>query len=317
MAIFNIKHTTFYSYSGNVIDGANLTRLHPINDNHQKVNSHFISITNNPIIETFYDFFNNRVGSFMLTEPHNVLNIISEIEVETKPKTFPNDQVDIEVQWNYFKSAKTQTEFIDFLKFITFDGTEGIRTLIKSKNLKSKSPYRATLELCEYIYQNFEYKQGITTVSSKLDDVWDLKAGVCQDFTNILLQMIRMLGIPARYVSGYICPGNGETRGEGATHAWVEAYIPDYGWLGIDPTNNIIANEYHVRLAVGRNYKDCAPVSGVFKGNVESKMTVSVEVSRKDNLSQKKEDSISPEYKTGNSFQRNLELKQQTQQQQQ
>ncbi|XCF07208.1 transglutaminase family protein [Tamlana crocina] len=317
MAIFNIKHNTFYSYSGNVIDGANLTRLHPINDDYQKVNSHFISITKNPFIETFFDFFNNRVGSFMLAEPHNVLNIISEIEVETKLKTFPTDQVDIKTQWNHLVSLKPNTEFIDFLKFITFDGTEGIRNLIESKNLKSKSPYQATLELCEYIYQNFEYRQGVTTVSSKLDDVWQLKAGVCQDFTNILLQMVRMLGIPARYVSGYICPGNGETRGEGATHAWIEAYIPFYGWLGVDPTNNAIADEYHVRLAVGRNYKDCAPVSGVFKGNVESKMTVSVEVTRRDNLTPKKEDAISPDPKTGNSFQRNLELKQQSQQQQQ
>ncbi len=84
--------------------------------------------------------------------------------------------------------------------------------------------------------------------------------------TQILLAMLRLIDIPSRYVSGYICPNKNGMRGEGATHAWVEAYIPFYGWLGIDPTNNCIVNDTHVRLAIGRSFSDCSPVKGTYRG---------------------------------------------------
>jgi transglutaminase-like putative cysteine protease len=96
--------------------------------------------------------------------------------------------------------------------------------------------------------------------------------GLC---THVLV-MLRMLGIPARYVSGYICPKNHELRGEGATHAWVDAYIPFHGWIGLDPTNNCIVNDRHVRLAIGRNFSDCTPVKGTYKGSSEHTLEVSV-----------------------------------------
>jgi transglutaminase-like putative cysteine protease len=316
MSTFYIKHITKYSYSNAVIDGATLTRLHPINDEHQKVVSHLISITNNPFIETFIDFFNNRVGTFMVTEPHRELNIISEIEVITKDRLFPDGSVSEEDQWAELKSLDHNIEFIDFLKHKPFSGSDAVLDFIKSKKLTTKSPFKAVLELCEYVYTNFKYIQGITDVNTPLDEVWKLKAGVCQDFTNVLLQITRMLGIPARYVSGYICPNDVITRGEGATHAWIEAYIPFYGWLGIDPTNNAIANENHVRLAIGRNFNDCSPVKGVFKGKVEAKLYVKVEVeTSKSKLSATLKDEIST-LEPNNSFQRNLEIMQQHQQQQ-
>jgi transglutaminase-like putative cysteine protease len=90
--------------------------------------------------------------------------------------------------------------------------------------------------------------------------------------------MLRLVGIPARYVSGYICPKGQELRGEGATHAWVEAYVPYHGWLGFDPTNNCIASDRHVRLAVGRSFTDCTPVKGTYKGSSEHKLEVSVTI---------------------------------------
>lgn len=316
MATFYIKHITKYIYSNDVIDGATLTRLHPINDDYQKVVSHLISVTNNPFIETFIDFFNNRVGTFMVTEPHKELVIISEIEVVTKDKIFPDDSVSAEDQWAELKTLDFNIDYIDFLKHKPFAGSEAILSFIKSKDLKLKTPFKAVLELCEYVFKNFKYIGGITDVNTPLDEVWKLKAGVCQDFTNVLLQITRMLGIPARYVSGYICPNDIITRGEGATHAWIEAYIPFYGWLGIDPTNNAIASENHVRLAIGRNYNDCSPVKGVFKGNAEAQLQVKVEVnSDKNKLSATlKNDMVNSEL--SNSYQRNLEIMQQHQQQQ-
>jgi transglutaminase-like putative cysteine protease len=132
--------------------------------------------------------------------------------------------------------------------------------------LTEDTPYHTALKFCKYVYKNFEYIKGVTTVETTLDEIWGLKAGVCQDFAHLLMVMLRLVGIPARYVSGYICPNKDGLRGDWATHAWAEAYLPGYGWLGIDPTNNCIANENHVRLAVGRNFSDCSPVKGVYKG---------------------------------------------------
>lgn len=317
MATFYIKHITKYSYSSTVIDGANLIRLHPIIDDYQKVLSHTITISTNGFVQTFTDFFNNTIGTFMSIEPHDFLTIQSEVQVVTSHRPYPDDSADIKTQWDELKTLKNQSDFIDFLSFTRFNGSKDILDMLETKDLNTNSPYIIVQELCDYVFNNFKYITGITNVDSSLDDVWKLKAGVCQDFTNVLLQMVRMIGIPARYVSGYICANENITRGEGATHAWIEAYIPDYGWLGLDPTNNIIANENHVRLAVGRHYNDCAPVKGVFKGKVDEDLYVKVEVNTKKNLS---ESVIPPNTFIGsesnNSYQQNLERIQQQQQQQ-
>lgn len=316
MATFYIKHITKFSYSSPVVDGANLIRLHPINDAYQKVISHYISVTKNPFVETYNDFYNNRIGTFLITEPHDELTITSEVELITYDKLFPEDTVDSKTQWAELKSKKYESEIIDFIKPTTFSGSEDVLNLITSKKLTQKTPYKVVLELCEYVYSNFKYVKGVTDVDSTLDDVWKLKAGVCQDFTNILLQMVRLCGIPARYVSGYICPAEDNTRGLGATHAWIEAYIPFYGWFGVDPTNNAIANENHVRLAVGRDYTDCSPVKGVFKRKVESDLFVKVEISSTKN---KEAIEVPPNTFTGskttNSYQQNLDRIQHQQQQ--
>ncbi|SEQ02419.1 Transglutaminase-like enzyme, putative cysteine protease [Hyunsoonleella jejuensis] len=322
MPLYYIKHITKYSYSGNVFDGANQIRLYPFNNEFQKIVSQRVLINGNPNVHLYQDFYHNFVGSFMMVEPHNFLSIESDVEVITNPVVFPEDSATPEEQWQFLKTLKNDTQFIDYLKYITFDGTPEIFEMIKEKDLSTISPYKVALEFCDFIYTNFKYIQGITNVDSKLDLVWQLKAGVCQDFTNILLQMVRMLGIPARYVSGYICPGDSKTRGEGATHAWIEVYIPFYGWLGLDPTNNLVASEHHVKLAVGRNYKDCAPVNGVYKGHVTDSLYVKVHVSTTKNYN---DISVAPtdveklkanEKKiTTNSYRQNLEFIQQQQQQ--
>jgi transglutaminase-like putative cysteine protease len=173
------------------------------------------------------------------------------------------------------------------------------------------------------VYNNFKYIKGITTIETTLDEIWDLKAGVCQDFAHILLVMLRLMGIPARYVSGYVCPHDNNLRGEGATHAWVEAYIPFYGWLGIDPTNNCVVNDLHVRLAIGRNFSDCSPVKGTYKGTAKQTLEVGVSVSHEDGLVAKKEAAIlTPQVvsaslvndeENGNSYRRYMQMVQQQQ----
>ena len=151
----------------------------------------------------------------------------------------------------------------------------------------SLTPLEAARQLRTYVFDHFKYIKGITTVETTLDEVWKLKAGVCQDFAHILLVFLRQIRIPARYVSGYICPNSNGMRGEGATHAWIEAFIPFNGWVGLDPTNNCEADDLHVRLAVGRNFSDCSPVKGTYKGAAGQQLEVGVSVSYEDGRTQR------------------------------
>ena len=163
------------------------------------------------------------------------------------------------------------------------------------------------------MFENFTYQKGITTVETTLDEIWKIKSGVCQDFAHILLVLLRSVKIPARYVSGYICPNKNGMRGEGATHAWVEAYIPFYGWLGLDPTNNCIVNENHVRLAVGKNFTDCSPVKGTYRGTSNHTLEVAVTVSYEDGQSASaiQENEIPVTSFSKNSFRRHQEMQMQ------
>ena len=147
---------------------------------------------------------------------------------------------------------KLSFDFIPFLKFHNSSINKELFKVIESCKFKSASPMDVADNLCEYVNKNFNYKKGVTNVFTKIEEVWNLKTGVCQDFTNILIQLCRIAEIPTRYVSGYVFAA-GRFRGASATHAWVEVYIPNYGWLGLDPTNNWIADIYHIRLAVGRS----------------------------------------------------------------
>lgn len=281
MPRFKINHVTKYSYQVSVIDSANQVILFPLQDEHQEVVKQKLKITNDPPVERYIDYYGNEVGLFMHAEPHSELVIDSSIEVVTLPRVMPVDTVAKGEQWEHLINLKNEVPFIDFYNVGRFEAEEEIRTVVEGYDHK-KTPLEISRELNEYVYKTFKYITGITSVETTLDEVWTLKAGVCQDFAHILLVMLRMLGIPARYVSGYICPNKNGMRGEGATHAWVEAYIPFYGWLGLDPTNNCIANELHVRLAVGRNFCDCSPVKGSYKGTAKHVLHVGVSVSYED-----------------------------------
>ncbi|MEJ0080378.1 MAG: transglutaminase family protein [Puia sp.] len=130
--------------------------------------------------------------------------------------------------------------------------------------------------------KQFKYIPGITNIETTIDEILQQKAGVCQDFAHVLLQILRTMHVPSRYVSGYICPHRSGLRGEGATHAWVEAWIPESGWTGIDPTNKIWVTNNHIKLAVGRDFTDCSPTRGSFKGTASQQLSVLVSVDYED-----------------------------------
>lgn len=282
MSKFKIVHITRYQYENTVRDSANQILLYPIKDNYQEVLEHTIKVTGDPIIEIHHDYYGNEVGTFTQAQPHIELTIDSRLTVETAPRPMPEDKTPFEEQWKMLEQARHQIQFIDFLKQEHFSALPEIQRLIEEERLKHCTPLQSAKHFSEYIYKNFTYRKGITTVETTLDEIWKLKSGVCQDFAHILLTMLRAMNIPARYVSGYICPNKNGMRGEGATHAWVEAYIPFFGWLGLDPTNNCMANNTHVKLAVGKNFTDCSPVKGTYRGTSNHTLDVTVTVSYED-----------------------------------
>ncbi len=315
MSKFKIRHITKYTYETAVRDSANQIMLYPIKDTYQEVLMHNILITGNPYVEIYFDSFGNQVGTFTHARPHQELVIHSKMLVETYPHPVPDDSTPQELQWLELTTLTHQLEFIDFLKQERFEAVGELEKIIEQERCKNCTPLQTVKDFCDYIYKNFEYKKGITTVESTLDDIWKLKSGVCQDFAHILLVMLRLTDIPARYVSGYICPKKNGMRGEGATHAWVEAYIPFYGWIGVDPTNNTIVNEAHVRLAVGKNFSDCSPVRGTYRGTSDHTLDVIVSVAYEDGVTSDGEHEITqPEVKTSftkNSFRRHQEMQMQ------
>lgn len=282
MSKFKIRHITRYLYEDMVRDSANQIMLYPLQDPYQDVLQHTIAVTGNPMINIHTDYFGNKVGTFTHAQPHRELTIDSQLVVKVKNKPMPEDVRPAEEQWKELESLKYQLKFIDFMKQEWFTALPEIQRIIDDKQGKKYSPLQLVKELNEYIHTNFEYRKGITTVETTVDEIWKIKSGVCQDFAHILLSMLRLVGMPARYVSGYICPNKNGMRGEGATHAWVETYIPFYGWLGIDPTNNCLVNETHVRLAVGKNFPDCSPVKGTYRGTSNHTLDVTVSVAYED-----------------------------------
>lgn len=282
MSKFKIRHITKYAYEDTVRDSANQIMLYPLKDNYQEVLQHNIVITGNPVVNIHRDYYGNEVGTFTHAHPHKELNIDSRLLVETKYRPDPDDTTAQEIQWSELDNLKSRIDFIDFLKLEKFDALPEVEKLIEVERRKKCSPLQTVKDLCEFTYKEFSYQKGITTVETTVDEIWKIRSGVCQDFAHVLLVILRMMGIPSRYVSGYVCPNEDGMRGEGATHAWVEAFIPFYGWLGLDPTNNCIANETHVRLAVGRNFSDCSPVKGTYRGTSSHTLEVAVTVSYED-----------------------------------
>jgi transglutaminase-like putative cysteine protease len=282
MPRFKIRHITRYQYEVPVRDSANQIMLYPLRDEHQDVQQQQLVITGEPTVFVYEDYYGNQIGTFSHPHPHQTLEIDSRLLIVTQPKPLPELSSSPPQLWTELANLGKQPPFLDFLKQEHFQALPDVQKMIAAEHHRHASPLTMAQDFCGFVYQTFAYQKGITTVETTIDEIWNLKSGVCQDFAHILLAMLRLSQIPARYVSGYICPNKSGMRGEGATHAWVEAYLPQYGWLGLDPTNNCIANETHVRLAVGRNYGDCAPVKGTYRGTSAHVMEVAVSVGYED-----------------------------------
>jgi transglutaminase-like putative cysteine protease len=281
MPVFKIYHTTTYEYDRLVKESVNEIKIYPYQCNEQEVLQHELAITGNPEIQTFYDYWGNKTGVFNLLPAHKELSIGSKLLVRT---TAPSQlQINFHSGFDELKTeVNTSLQMIEMVTPEKIQSQEVIDGFIQSFYNSSGSVARVVEHCCEYIFKHFKYIKGITSVDTTVDEILEHKAGVCQDFVHLMLQMLRTMNVPGRYVSGYICPNKNGMRGEGATHAWVEAWIPGYGWAGIDPTNNVWVTNNHVKLAVGRNFSDCSPVKGSFKGPAIQKLSVYVSIGYED-----------------------------------
>ena len=281
MPVYKIYHTTTYEYDRTVKESVNEIKIYPYQCNEQEVLQHDISITGNPEIQTFYDYWGNKTGVFNLLPSHKELTIGSRLLVRT---TAP-PELDI----NYISGfaelemdVKGQLRMTELITPEKIKSQQDIDAIVKTIYKNEGSVAETVQNLCNYIFTEFNYIKGITNVETTVDEILEHRSGVCQDFVHLMLQILRTMRIPCRYVSGYICPNKNGMRGEGATHAWLETWIPAHGWAGIDPTNNIWVTNNHVKLAVGRNFNDCSPVKGTFKGPAVQKLYVYVSIGYED-----------------------------------
>ena len=281
MALFKIIHITKYQYNWPIKESINEIRLFPHNFDNQDVLQHQLLITNSPEIYISEDCFGNRVGNFNTLETH------SEMVIESRMLVRVNHSLKIpEIESTTIDDLTEEKEkSINLLRLCypeVIEKQNEINAILDKIDFKNKSIIEIAQRCNEYVFSNFTYTKGITNIETTVDEILEIKKGVCQDFAHVLLQLLRTAGIPSRYVSGYICPNEIGLRGEGATHAWVEIYSPKQGWLGLDPTNNIWTMENHVKLSVGRNFTDCTPVKGTFKGLAKQTLSVSVSIGYED-----------------------------------
>lgn len=282
MSIYKIHHITKYLYDREVIENANQIKIFPFPKEGQDILSQEIKISGNPDIFRFFDYWGNATGYFTQNPPHHELVIDSRLIVRTIGQEIDESRSSMQEWVEIHEQIKSDIILFDYALKEKIENQELIDDLIEQLALRKQPPLQAALIINKYIYENYKYVKGITTIETTIDEIIQLKSGVCQDFAHLLLHILRTLQIPSRYVSGYICPNKSGMRGEGATHAWVDVYLPNFGWIGIDPTNNCYANVNHIQLAVGRDFADCTPIKGVFKGPANQDLLVYVSVGYED-----------------------------------
>ncbi len=278
MVQFHIVHRTSYHYDQAVTENKNILRIYPYQTECQHVLDQTVRISGNPSVIETKDSFGNRMGMFTLHSPHTELIIESEIQIQNQACNKRATAEKASKSWEDLSLLARDTTFQLFLNPREFAPIPEIKEAVEHLMPQGKTPFEVAMDMTTYVYTHFAYRPGSTNVHTETLDVWKLKAGVCQDFAHVLIYLLRLAQLPARYVSGYICPNADGLIGDGATHAWVEVYIPQYGWLGVDPTNNCCAEEKYVSVAVGRDYKDIAPIKGEFTGQARTTLQVVVTV---------------------------------------
>jgi transglutaminase-like putative cysteine protease len=279
-----IRHITEYHYATSVRESVMELWMQPKRSGLQRLIRFDLALDPTAQLFSYADPFGNAVHHFDVPKPHDRLTIEARSTVETQAPPALPEALALE-EWSRLSSDQVKGECFDFLRPHGFGTpTAALKVFIARHSLddlRNSDPLSAVLSLSKTIYQQFEYQPGVTDAESLIDKALEAGRGVCQDFAHIMIAICRGWGIPARYVSGYLLTNKDESRDRSdpdASHAWVEVYLPSIGWVGIDPTNDSLAGERHIIVAIGRDYSDVPPSHGVFKGETQSQLAVGVSV---------------------------------------
>jgi transglutaminase-like putative cysteine protease len=279
---YSIRHVTRFRYSAPVRESVMELRMQPRSEGPQALRSFQIATNPRAQLYAYTDYLGNAVYHFNVLREHRELRIETQALVEMAAQPEVSENADA-LEWDRYNRYNLSAEHFDLLEPSKFAHmSAALAAFMTGRGLEKPDgdALSALRHLNKAIYESFDYESGITEVHSPIDDALKAGRGVCQDFAHIMIAVARSWGVPARYVSGYLHHrGKGKDRsGEDATHAWLEAYLPSMGWIGFDPTNDILAGERHIRVAVGRDYADVPPTRGTFKGVAESELAISVSV---------------------------------------
>lgn len=278
---YSIRHTTRFRYSAPISEGVMEVRMHPRTEGAQRCLEFDLHTVPRARIMSYRDYLGNTVHHFSVPGKHAQLTITAKALVEITPFPPLPEALDLDA-WQRLDELTASGDYWDQLMPSHFaHPTELLRQLARELRVERRGdPLSLLRELNTAIYNTFDYVPQSTRVDSPIDDALRERQGVCQDYAHIMITLVRSLGIPCRYISGYLFhrAEDHDRSEEDATHAWVEAFLPDLGWIGFDPTNDLIAGERHIRTAVGRDYADVPPTRGVFRGDAESELDVAVQV---------------------------------------
>jgi transglutaminase-like putative cysteine protease len=288
MLHYRITHITTYTYSETVSLCQNVAHLKPRDWSRQWCERSSLTIDPNPaVMEEKTDFFGNPTTYFTVQEPHKQLKITVTHKMGVRSESVA--ATEISPAWETVRdrlAVDRSDEWLDAFQYAFESRYAPARETFLEYAQTSFTPNRpileASLDLTRRIHADFVYDPVATTVATPVEEVFENRRGVCQDFAHFQLACLRSLGLAARYISGYLStvppPGRPRLVGADATHAWVSVFCGDLGWIDFDPTNNQIPGDRHILLAWGRDYEDVSPVKGVILGGGQHAITVSVDV---------------------------------------
>jgi transglutaminase-like putative cysteine protease len=273
-----IVHRTGFRYNGTVAGSYNEARMTPLNTRAQTVLAARVTIDPVTWTFTYKDYWDTQVTAFDVLVPHSELAVVSSSTVEVHLPSALGRGID----WEALSVADTTDDTSEFLPQTSSTTPHDEVQAMATEAAAGLTPDGAARAVCEQLRTEMEYVPGSTVVTTDAAEAWEDRKGVCQDFAHLTIGALRTLGIPARYVSGYLHPKARAEVGEtvqGESHAWIEWWAGD--WVGFDPTSLVPAGQDHVVVARGRDYSDVTPLKGIFAGRTSSsELYVSVEVTR-------------------------------------
>ncbi|AYV57144.1 transglutaminase family protein [Leptospira kmetyi] len=293
MAEYTVKHVTRYSYQEEVSHCHNLAHMCPVTNRHQDCNDLKLHVLPGPSVSSYRkDYFGNLVYSFSVEDSHKSLEIVSESKVTTHPVDYGDlshspkvSEIPILLKSSH---SKEDLEALEYVADSAFVSKNSLFADFALEMLDAEKPLlQAVSDYTLKFFNTFEFKSGATTIHTPPAQVLKNRKGVCQDFTHLSIAALRSLGIPCRYVSGYIetfpPPGQKKLQGSDASHAWFSVYSPGIGWVDYDPTNGKMLSEEYIFTSVGRDFADVSPLKGILFGGGKHKLKVEVDVIREYN----------------------------------